>query len=197
MTGLTAKWVRIVEQRAKCHTILRQKLFLAVIMRFVLSNEPRQGVESNKAFSLLICAFYYIVIIVDVHHEHILALHAQLLWIFSNCSLFSPFDIPTFLRGILNIVFFFFCSDLKLEVLQRVIYSYLTLWILISFCPQVFTENMLKIRTTLLGTFNNCEYKSQKQTKTSILCNIVLINCPSNYLYENTHKKHAYDDKFL
>lgn len=67
VTRLTGQRVWTVEQRAKCHTIPCQKPFLAVIMRFVLSNEPWWSVESIKALSLLICAFcslYY----PGVHH---------------------------------------------------------------------------------------------------------------------------------
>ena len=45
-----------LSREPKCHTTTCQKPFLAVIMRFVLSNEPRWS-ESIKALSLLIWAF--------------------------------------------------------------------------------------------------------------------------------------------
>lgn len=51
VTRLTGQRVWTVEQRAKCHTIPCQMPILAVIMRFVLSNEPQWSVESINFFS--------------------------------------------------------------------------------------------------------------------------------------------------
>lgn len=41
------------------------------------------------------------------------------------------------------------------------------------FCPQVFTEIVLKSGKTVLENVNHCDYKSEKETKTIILNNIV------------------------
>lgn len=55
VTRLTGQWVWTVEPNVTRFPV--KSLFLAVIMRFVLSYEPWRSVESIKALSLLICAF--------------------------------------------------------------------------------------------------------------------------------------------